>query len=171
MIIILMGVSGCGKTTNARALADKLNIRFVEGDALHPPDNVAKMSTGTPLTQCDREPWLEAVRIEADKMHEAGEDVIVTCSALSKASRKTLATDRPHLELIHLTAPKALLAERLAQRKDHYLPPQLLQSQLDSLEAPTSSEALEVSVDQPVDSVMKTIIQHLQNQQRKHNSL
>ena len=131
------------------------------------------MSTGTPLTERDREPWLEAIRIETDKMHQAGKDVIVTCSALSKASRKILEANRPHVELIYLTAPKALLAERLAQRKDHYMPPQLLQSQLDALEAPTSSEALEVSVDQPVDSVIKTIIQHLQNQQQKHkhNSL
>lgn len=136
--VVVMGVSGCGKSTVGAALAQALGLPFVEGDALHPPRNVALMAAGTPLTDEDRREWLEAVaRVLADAKDDG---VVVSCSALKRSYRDLLRASAPDLVLVHLRGEPALLAERMAARKGHYMPPSLLQSQLDTLELPGADE-------------------------------
>jgi len=138
--IVVMGVSGCGKSTVGAALAEALGLRFVEGDALHPPRNVALMAAGTPLTDDDRRDWLQAV---AATLAEAKDDgVVVSCSALKRSYRDLLRDSAPDLKLVHLRGEPALLAQRLNERKGHYMPPSLLQSQLDTLEPPAADETV-----------------------------
>lgn len=137
--IVVMGVSGCGKSTVGAALAEALGLRFVEGDALHPPRNVALMAAGTPLTDVDRRDWLAAV---AQTLADAQDDgVVVSCSALKRSYRDLLRASAPNLKLVHLRGEPALLAQRLSERKGHYMPPSLLQSQLDTLETPGADES------------------------------
>jgi gluconokinase len=136
--VVVMGVSGCDKSTVGTALAEGLGLRFVEGDALHPPRNVALMAAGTPLTDEDRQDWLKAV---AATLAEAQADgVVVSCSALKRSYRDLLRASAPDLKLVHLRGEPALLAQRLQARKGHYMPASLLQSQLDTLEPPAADE-------------------------------
>jgi carbohydrate kinase (thermoresistant glucokinase family) len=139
-ILVLMGVSGSGKTTIAERLAQRLGWQFQEGDALHPPATVAKMASGTPLTDADRGPWLHAIAALIDKWRASGQDGIVTCSALKRSYRRILIDDRPELRLVYLQADKSLLAERLAKRRGHFMPASLLDSQLATLEEPGPDE-------------------------------
>lgn len=129
--VVVMGVSGCGKSTVGRRLAHRLGWPFVEADDLHPPANVAKMTAGTPLTDADRAPWLRLVR---DRVDELGTDTVVTCSALRRSYRDVLRTGRAHVRFVHLAGAADLLGNRLADRADHFMPPSLLTSQLDTLE-------------------------------------
>lgn len=138
-----MGVSGSGKTTIGERLATVLDLRFVDGDSLHPVSNVEKMTAGIPLTDDDRWPWLDAV---GAVLAEGG--VVVACSALRRAYRDRLRTWAPELRLVYLHAPRELLAERMSQR-DHFMPVDLLDSQLATLEEPGPDEhavAIDVSV-------------------------
>ncbi|MCC6717090.1 MAG: gluconokinase [Acetobacteraceae bacterium] len=135
-----MGVSGSGKTTIAKGLAAALGWRFQEGDALHPPENVAKMAAGTPLTDDDRAPWLAAIAEVIDAWRTAGASGIVTCSALKRAYRRVLVGDRPDVRLVHLVGDKALIAARMAARRGHFMPPALLDSQFATLEPPGPDE-------------------------------
>ena len=129
MILVVMGVAGSGKTTVARMLAERLGWRFQEGDALHPPGNVAKMSAGTPLTDDDRWPWLHAIAAVIDGWRAEGASGIVTCSALKRAYREILVGGRADVRLVHLAGDKALIAARMAARKGHFMPTALLDSQ------------------------------------------
>jgi carbohydrate kinase (thermoresistant glucokinase family) len=157
-IAVVMGVSGAGKTTIGVALAHRLGWRFQEGDALHPPENVAKMNAGIALDDADRAPWLHAVAARIDEWRERGEAGVVTCSALKRKYRDVIVGDRPEMRLVHLTAPPALIAERLAGRHGHFMPASLLQSQLATLEPPDPDEnALTVAVDAPVEIVVERI--------------
>ena len=140
MIVVAMGVSGCGKTTVARLLAEKNGWQMQEGDALHPPANVAKMSAGTPLTDDDRWPWLHAIAAVIDRWRAEGTSGVVTCSALKRAYRDILVGDRPDVRLAYLRGSKALIAARLAARKGHFMPPALLDSQFATLQEPTPDE-------------------------------
>ena len=140
LVLVVMGVSGSGKTTVARALAERLGWRFQEGDALHPPENVAKMSAGTPLTDDDRWPWLEAIAAVIDGWRAAGQSGIVTCSALKRVYRAVLVGDRADVRLVYLAGDKALVAGRMVARKGHFMPPALLDSQFAALEAPGPDE-------------------------------
>jgi carbohydrate kinase (thermoresistant glucokinase family) len=135
-----MGVSGSGKTTVAEELAARLGWAFEEGDALHPPANVAKMHAGIPLTDADRQPWLAAVAAWIDGRLAAGLPGIITCSALKRAYRKVIVGDRPEVRLVYLRGDRALIAARLAERKNHFMPASLLQSQFDALEEPGEDE-------------------------------
>jgi len=135
-----MGVSGSGKTTVAKALAEHLGWRFQEGDALHPPQNVAKMSAGTPLSDADRWPWLAAIAAVIDGWRAAGVSGIVTCSALKRAYRQVLVGDRADVRLVYLAGSKALIAGRMAARKGHFMPAALLDSQFATLEPPEADE-------------------------------
>jgi len=153
-----MGVSGSGKTTVGAALAHFLGWQFQEGDALHPPENVAKMRAGIPLDDEDRAPWLRAVAARIDEWRERGEAGVITCSALKRRYRDTIIGDRRGLRLIHLTAPPMLIAQRLAARHGHFMPATLLESQLATLEPPDPGEnALTVVIDAPVETVVEQI--------------
>lgn len=163
-IVVVMGVSGAGKTAVGAALAHRLGWRFQEGDALHPPENVAKMRAGIPLDDADRAPWLRAVAAGIDEWRERGEAGVVTCSALKRKYRDMILGDRPGgkrtgVGLVYLTAPPALIAERLAGRHGHFMPASLLDSQFAALEPPGPDEnALTVAVDAPVETIVERII-------------
>ena len=139
-VVVVMGVSGSGKTTVAAMLAGRLRWAFEEGDALHPPENVAKMHGGTPLTDADRLPWLHAVAAWIDKWRERREHGVITCSALTRTYRRIIIGDRPGVRLVYLHGDQALIARRLAARHGHFMPPSLLQSQFDTLEDPGADE-------------------------------
>ena len=128
--VVIMGVSGSGKTTVGSALAARLGWRFIDADALHPPANIAKMSGGTPLTDRDRAPWLAAV---ARQLASDG-DAIAACSALRRAYRNTIAEAVPGVFFVHLAVPPATLAARMRTREGHFMPASLLESQLSTLE-------------------------------------
>ncbi|ABS02086.1 gluconokinase [Kineococcus radiotolerans] len=132
--VVVMGVSGGGKTTVAEGIAAARGWAFAEGDEFHSPANVAKMASGTPLTDEDRWPWLRSIAAWIAAREEAGESVVVTCSALKRAYRDLLARDNPSVVFCELEVPTEVLAQRLAQREGHYMPASLLRSQLDTLE-------------------------------------
>jgi carbohydrate kinase (thermoresistant glucokinase family) len=140
MIVLLMGVAGSGKTTIGQLLADGLGGRFEEGDAFHPPANVAKMSRGEPLTDEDRLPWLHAIAAAIGRADAAGEPAVFSCSALKRSYRDILRAASPRLRLVHLAGSEALIRGRLEARRGHFMPPTLLPSQLRILEAPDADE-------------------------------
>lgn len=139
-VVAIMGVSGSGKTTIGRALADHLGWPYQEGDALHPQSNIEKMSRGIPLEDEDRWPWLHRVAAWIDGQLAAGEPGIVTCSMLKKSYRRVVIGDRPAVKLLYLRGDKNVIAERMAQRKGHFMPPGLLDSQFAALEEPGPDE-------------------------------
>lgn len=160
--LIIMGVSGCGKSTVGQRLAQRIGVPFLEGDALHPPRNVALMAAGTPLTDADRAGWLDAI---AERLSGLGprEGLVVSCSALKRAYRDRLRAAAPDLQFVHLHGTRALLAARLRERQGHYMPPALLDSQLDTLEIPSADEAvLTLDIAEPSDPLVAQIEHHLQ---------
>ena len=134
--IVVMGVSGVGKSTIGALLAARLKLAFVDSDQLHPASNKAKMAAGKPLDDADRAPWLDAVA----KVLNAGE-VIVACSALKRKYRDTLRNAAPEVRFIYLSGARSLLEDRLAARPHEYMPPGMLTSQLEALEPPDAREA------------------------------
>jgi gluconokinase len=134
-----MGVAGCGKSTLAMLLAQRLGWPFQEGDALHPQANVDKMAAGDPLDDADRWPWLRLIAAWIDARTAAGEPGIITCSALKRAYRDVLR--REGVRFVHLTGSRHLLAQRMRERSGHFMPPSLLESQLATLETPGKDEA------------------------------
>jgi gluconokinase len=131
---VVIGVSGCGKSTVGRHLADAQGADFVEGDAFHPSANVAKMSAGQPLNDEDRDQWLRALKEQIRQARGQDRGLVLSCSALKRRYRDLLREADPALRFAHLHGPRALIAERLSARKDHYMPPVLLDSQLAVLE-------------------------------------
>ena len=161
-VLLLMGVSGCGKTTIGAALAERLGWAFLEGDALHPPANVAKMAAGTPLEDADRWPWLRAIAARIDAWRSAGTSGVVACSALKRAYRDVLIGDRGDVRLVYLRGDKDVIAARLAARKGHFMPPGLLDSQFKTLEPPQPAERpITVSIEPPVEAIIDDIIRQL----------
>jgi ribose 5-phosphate isomerase A len=161
-ILVLMGVSGAGKSTVARELAARLGWSVEEGDALHPAANVAKMHAGIPLTDADRQPWLERVAAWIDGQRAKKEPGIITCSALKRSYRWTVIGARPEVRLVYLRGGRDLIAQRLAGRDGHFMPASLLQSQLDTLEEPQPDEdPLTVDVGAPAGQVADEIIRIL----------
>ena len=144
MIVVLMGVTGSGKTTLGQLLADQLGWTFVEGDDFHPQANVEKMHRGEPLTDADRAPWLRALRARIDELAAAGRSAVVACSALKQAYRDVLAEGRPEVMFVYLTAPAAVIRDRLDHRRGHFMPAALLDSQLATLEAPAGVLTVDV---------------------------
>ena len=138
---VVMGVSGCGKSTVGLALAAALGVRFVEGDAYHPAINVAKMSAGLALTDADRAAWLQDLQTPLRDACMRDEGIVLSCSALKRRYRDVLRAADPSLRFAHLDGARALLAERLAARVGHYMPPSLLDSQLADLEPLDADEA------------------------------
>jgi len=161
-VLLLMGVSGCGKTTIGAALAERLGWAFLEGDALHPPANVAKMAAGTPLEDADRWPWLRAIAARIDAWRSAGTSGVVACSALKRAYRDVLIGDRGDVRLVYLRGDKDVIAARLAARKGHFMPPGLLDSQFRTLEEPGADEhPMTVAVGDPPDVIIANILEQL----------
>ena len=132
--VVVMGVSGSGKTTIAEALAERLGWEFTEGDSHHPPANVEKMRAGIPLDDADRAPWLDQLAEWIAERETAGRSVVLTCSALKRTYRDRLREGSESVWFVHVDVPEDELAKRLAARKGHYMPPSLLRSQLDALE-------------------------------------
>jgi gluconokinase len=147
-VLVLMGVSGCGKSTVAALLAGRLGWAFEEGDALHPSANVDKMAAGRPLTDEDRRPWLEAVAEWIEGQLDKGENGIVTCSALKRSYRDLLNRRGSNIVFVYLAGDKETIANRLAVRHGHFMPSSLLDSQFADLEEPAPDEpSLRVGVD------------------------
>jgi gluconokinase len=160
--LIVMGVSGAGKTTVAEALSERLGWRCEDGDKFHPASNVAKMSAGQPLTDEDRWPWLKAIADEIDRLCAKQQPAVFACSALKRAYRDVLVHGRDDVRLIFLDGTKTLIAGRLAARKGHFMPAGLLDSQFRTLERPASDEAaVTVSIDASVEAIVDNIVRQL----------
>ena len=160
--LVVMGVSGSGKSTVADKLAVRLGWAFEDGDRFHPASNVAKMSAGQPLTDEDRWPWLQAIADEIDRVCEAGEHAVIACSALKRAYRDILVHGRNDVRIIFLNGTKNLIAGRLAARKGHFMPPGLLDSQFGTLEPPGADEnPVTVSIDASVEAIVDDIAHQL----------
>jgi gluconokinase len=157
-----MGVSGSGKSTIADKLAERLGWTFEDGDRFHPASNVAKMSAGRPLTDEDRWPWLQAIADEIDRVSRNGGHVVIACSALKRAYRDLLVHGRDDVRIVFLDGSQALIADRLARRKGHFMPPGLLDSQFKTLEPPATNEhPITVSIDAPVETIVQNIVVQL----------
>ena len=140
VVLVIMGVSGSGKSTVGALLSDRLGWTFEEGDSLHPAANVEKMAAGIPLTDEDRWPWLAKVADWIDNRLDAGESGIITCSALKHTYRNVLNRRGAGVEFVYLSVGRAELTERVEHRPGHFMPASLLDSQLETLEPPTASE-------------------------------
>jgi gluconokinase len=160
--LIVMGVSGSGKSTIADKLAERLRWSYEDGDKFHPASNVAKMRAGHPLTDEDRWPWLQAIADEIDRVCGARQHAVIACSALKRAYRDVLVHGRGDVRIIYLKGAQELIAERLAARKNHFMPPGLLDSQFKTLEPPDPREnPVTVSIDAPVDAIVDDIVRGL----------
>ena len=160
--LVVMGVSGSGKSTIAERLAARLGWRYEDADQFHPPANVAKMSAGQPLTDEDRWPWLQAIADEIDRLSATGQRAVIACSALKRAYRDILVHGRGDIRLVFLNGTQDLIADRLAARKGHFMPPGLLASQFKTLEPPQPGERpITVSIDAPVEAIVDDIISQL----------
>jgi gluconokinase len=161
-VLVIMGVSGSGKTTVGKLLAERLGWHYQEGDALHPPENVAKMSAGTPLSDADRTPWLRLIAKRIDAWRSSGEAGVVTCSALKRAYRDILVHGRGDVRIVFLDGTQDLIAGRLAARQGHFMPPDLLASQFRTLERPAAIERpITVSIDAPIGRIVDDIVTQL----------
>ena len=161
--LVVMGVSGCGKTLIGRAVARALSLEFIEGDELHSPRNVALMAAGTPLTDADRADWLATIAARLGQAHAAGQGLVVSCSALKRRYRDRLRAACPGLRFVHLHGGASLLHQRMLARTGHYMPASLLASQLATLEPPAADEdAISVDIGPPPDQVAATVLAHLQ---------
>jgi carbohydrate kinase (thermoresistant glucokinase family) len=161
-VLVVMGVSGSGKTTVGRELAARLGWAFEDGDDLHPAANIAKMKRGEPLDDADRGPYLANVAAWIDGRAAAGEPGVVTCSALKRAYRAVLTAARPFVRIVYLDGSHALVGERIARRTGHFMPPSLLESQFETLEPPGVDEnPLVISVDQSVEAQVGEVIEAL----------
>ncbi|NNG73718.1 gluconokinase [Rhizobium laguerreae] len=161
--IVVMGVSGCGKSSVGEKLAEALHLQFMEGDALHPAANVEKMSKGIPLTDDDRMPWLDRIGEEMKASLEKSEGIIVSCSALKRLYRDRLrAAAGGNLFFVYLEGSRALLMKRMGERKGHFMPVSLLDSQLATLEVPPGEPGVvTVDIDDTVDGIAATALEGL----------
>jgi gluconokinase/shikimate kinase len=162
LVLVVMGVSGCGKSTVAALLSGQLGWPFEEGDSLHPQANVDKMAAGHPLDDGDRWPWLEKVARWAEQRLEAGGSGVITCSCLKRSYRDLVNRRGSGIEFVYLAGSKELILERLAARRGHFMPPSLIDSQFDALEEPAADEpCLRVEVGPPAAVVAAEIVSGL----------
>lgn len=133
--VVVMGVSGSGKTTIGRGITEATGFEFAEADEFHSPENIAKMEAGTPLTDDDRWPWLEDLAAWMEARSQAGASTVITCSALRRTYRDVLRDGPPSVDFLHLDGPAEVIAARMEHREGHFMPTSLLQSQIDTLEA------------------------------------
>ncbi len=163
MIIIVMGVSGCGKSAVGSRLAELLGAHYAEGDEYHSKANIEKMRNGIPLNDDDRWPWLNAIAKAIDDWRTQGRDAVVACSALKRAYRKILGGGHEDVVFVHLKGSMELIASRMAKRKHEYMPATLLQSQFDTLEAPDDGTENSITVDitPPPETIVATTLDRL----------
>jgi len=158
MIVVVMGVTGCGKSTVGAALGEHLGWPFLDADDFHPDENVAKMASGTPLTDDDRWPWLDRVADVLRAAEAKGESVVLACSALKAAYRERIAR-AGDVRFVHLVGDRSTIASRLALRQHKYMPASLLASQFATLEPPR--DAVDVAIELPVDAQVASICRAL----------
>ena len=164
--LVVMGVCASGKSALGAALAQRLGLPFVEGDSFHPPENVALMAQGTPLTDAHRAGWLRALAAQLGSPGARDGGMVLACSALKRGYRDVLRTGAPDLRLLLLHGSRELLQQRLAARQGHYMPASLLPSQLATLELPQPDEnALVMDIGQPLEQLTKEALRHLRTQQ------
>lgn len=144
MIIVVMGVTGSGKTTVGRMLSQVLGWKYFDADDFHPPANIQKMKRGIPLNDIDRMPWLQQLQLILKQSLDAGEPAILACSALTQRYRELLMIDQ-RLRLVYLKGDHTLIEERLRERRNHYMNPELLDSQFETLEEPTDGLHVDIS--------------------------
>ena len=170
IIVVVMGVSGSGKSTVAALLAAALGCQFQDGDDLHPPENVEKMRTGIPLTDADRMPWLRKIAADIDGWRARGECGVLTCSALKRSYRDIIIGDRRDVVLVYLKGSRELIHQRMAARHGHFMPVALLDSQFATLEEPTPDEhpIVEDVEGKPADIAHKIVCQ-LEDRDRQAN--
>lgn len=162
LVLVVMGVAGCGKTSVAELLSERLGWSFLEGDSLHPQANVEKMSAGQPLTDQDRWPWLERIADWIDERLDAGESGIVTCSALKRSYRDLLARRGSGVCFVFLTGERETLEKRMEARTGHFMPPSMLDSQLATLEEPQADEqSVRVAIEQSPSDIVDEVIAQL----------
>ena len=160
--IVVMGVAGSGKSTVGALLAERLGWPFGDADEFHPPANIEKMRSGTPLTDDDRSPWLAAIAAWLDEGRARGKPRIVGCSALKRRYRDILIGAHRDVRLVYLQGTKAVIAARMAERRDHFMPPALLDSQFAALEEPAADEnALVVAIEGGPAAIVEAILQRL----------
>ena len=160
--LVVMGVSGSGKTTVAELLAKQLGWPFMEGDRLHPPANVEKMRQGIPLTDADRAPWLDRIGEELKSWAAEGRSGVLTCSALKRAYRDILISERRDVQIVYLKGDRELIARRLAARDDHFMPAALLDSQFAALQEPAADERpIVVSIEPHPREIVDAIVEKL----------
>jgi gluconokinase len=159
-LYVMMGVCGSGKSLIGAQLARELDLEFVEGDSLHPPDNVQRMAAGIPLTDADRHGWLIAIAARLREAKRAGIGLVVACSALKRSYRDLLrSVGVADVRFVYLAGGRALLAERLAKRRGHFMPPSLLDSQLSILEEPSPDERAWVcDISQPLHAIVTALV-------------
>jgi carbohydrate kinase (thermoresistant glucokinase family) len=161
-VVIVMGVSGSGKTTVGTLLAAQLRWDFLDADWLHPAANVDKMHKGVALTDEDRGPWLRAIAEWIDRTRNAGGHGVVACSALKRRYREALVGDRADVRLVYLEGDATLIARRIATREEHFMPASLLKSQFDALEPPGPDERpITVPIDLPPRDIVARILEEL----------
>jgi gluconokinase len=160
MIVVVMGVTGAGKTVVGRQLAAALGAEFIDGDDYHPPENVAKMRAGTPLTDADRWPWLARLNGVLREFASSGRSAVLACSALKAAYREALLEDLPDARVVLLRGSRQLIASRLAGRRGHYMNPALLSSQFGALEEP--ADAIVVDISDTPEAIVALIARHLE---------
>lgn len=166
---VIMGVSGAGKTAVGERLAIALHVDFVEGDRLHSPESVARMSAGMPLTDEDRQGWLETIAKRLREARAKGVGLVVACSALKRRYRDILREADPEVRFIHLAGDRPLLADRLEHRAGHFMPASLLASQFESLQPPDADEgAWTVDVSVPVDEIVHDLMARIEVAHASH---
>ncbi|HJR79650.1 MAG TPA: gluconokinase [Anaerolineales bacterium] len=158
--VIVMGVAGSGKTTVGEQLAQHLGWNFYDADAFHPAENIAKMANGTPLNDTDRVPWLAALNALISTSLKENRPAVLACSALKESYRRQLLAGNEGVQFVYLKGSYDLIWSRISRRKDHYMKPQMLQSQFEALEEP--SDALTVDVSLPVAEIVRGIVKQLE---------
>ncbi|MFZ1282739.1 MAG: gluconokinase [Propionicimonas sp.] len=169
--LVVMGVAGCGKSTVAKALQERLGWIVAEGDDYHPASNIAKMSSGIPLSDEDRWPWLDTIAAWTAEQDRAGLPTIVTCSALRRVYRDRLRAAPGRTVFVHLTGTPELLTARMSARTDHFMPPTLLPSQLATLEPlQADEEAIVIDIDRSIDEIAEVAISQLHLASAPHHA-